>query len=261
MVSFSDLPKPRGMDPLYFDRRRSLEGALRWSGISSGTPRVCIDVGANVGQTLESFLTWWPESRCVSYEPHPEAFRELEACSLKFTSRAIVRNLGVSDSDGVLTLNMSRSESTQSSFRSFNRSAETVAAHRGLRNRPSPLELSAQLDEAQVEVSVTSLDKHLNDSSPECDWTDREVDVLKSDTQGWELNVLRGAKRTLSKTRVVLVEWQFDDVYGKPLPVWKLDELMSEFGFRLWDIAHLYKDLSSLRTLWADIIYARPSSS
>jgi hypothetical protein len=86
------------------------------------------------------------------------------------------------------------------------------------------------------------------------------VDVLKSDTQGWELNVLRGAERTLSKTRVVLVEWQFDDVYGKPLPFWKLDELMSGLGFRLWDIAHLYKDLSSLRTLWADVIYARPSS-
>jgi hypothetical protein len=86
------------------------------------------------------------------------------------------------------------------------------------------------------------------------------IDVLKSDTQGWELNVLAGAERTLSKTLVVLVEWQFDDVYGKPAPLWRLDALMSDQGFRLWDIAHIYKDISSLRTLWVDLIYARPSS-
>jgi hypothetical protein len=28
---------------------------------------------------------------------------------------------------------------------------------------------------------------------------------------------------------------------------------------RLWDIAHVYKDLASLRTLWVDLVYARPA--
>ena len=260
MTSFSDLPTPRGLDPLYFNRRRSLESALKWSGNARGTPRICIDVGANVGQTMETFLEWWPESSCISFEPHPEAFQVLEERAAKFGSRAVVRNLGVSDSSGLLSLNVSKSQSTQSSFRAFNRSAETASAHRGLRNEPSPLELSAVVDEAQIEVPVVSLDQHFASSRPECDMISSGIDVLKSDTQGWELNVLAGAERTLSKTLVVLVEWQFDDVYGKPAPLWRLDALMSDQGFRLWDVAHIYKDISSLRTLWVDLIYARPSS-
>ena len=41
-------PKIHGLDPMYFDRRRSVEGALKWSGFSSD-PRLVVDIGANVG--------------------------------------------------------------------------------------------------------------------------------------------------------------------------------------------------------------------
>jgi len=78
--------------------------------------------------------------------------------------------------------------------------------------------------------------------------------------QGWELNVLRGASRVLARTKVVLVEWQFDDVYGTPPPLSQLDLTLVGAGFRFWDVAHVYKDLTSLRTLWVDLIYARPAN-
>jgi hypothetical protein len=42
---------------MYFDRRRSLEGALSWAGVKS-EPRNAVDAGANIGQTLESFNSW-----------------------------------------------------------------------------------------------------------------------------------------------------------------------------------------------------------
>ena len=85
------------------------------------------------------------------------------------------------------------------------------------------------------------------------------VDVLKTDTQGWELEVLQGAGEVLEQTKVVLTEWQFDDIYGQPPPLHELDKILSDAGFRLWDISHIYKDLKSMRTIWVDLIYARPS--
>lgn len=261
VTTFADLPSPRGLDPLYFDRRRSLEGALKWAGVVGGVPSVCVDVGANEGQTLSAFLGWWPTARCISFEPHPTAFSQLECAAAGFGQRAVVRQLGVSDQAGTLTLNVSKGQSRNSSFRAFNRSAETVSAHRGLRSTPSPLEIKASEDEEQVDVAVTALDDHCEGSEPENDWTKAGIDVLKSDTQGWELNVLRGASRVLARTKVVLVEWQFDDVYGTPPPLSQLDLTLVGAGFRFWDVAHVYKDLTSLRTLWVDLIYARPADA
>ena len=255
----SSEPKIRGLDPMYFDRRRSIEGALKWSGVSSD-PRLVVDIGANVGQTLESFLSWWPSANCLSIEPLPEAFNELQAIGEKYRERSELINCGVSSKSGTMILNGSRAKSTISSFHKFNKSAETAHVHRGLREAPSIFELSDD-DSYQVEVDIKTLDAILTESKYESASRFREngVDVLKTDTQGWELEVLQGAGEVLKQTKVVLTEWQFDDIYGQPPPLHELDKILSDAGFRLWDISHIYKDLKSMRTIWVDLIYARPS--
>jgi len=256
VTSFADLPVPRGLDPLYFDRRRSLNAALGFAGCKGG-PALCVDVGANVGQTLKSFLGWWPRAFCVSFEPHPEAWKELSNTSKSFGERAVAYNVGVSDSIGHLTLHSHRQVSLESSFRVFNRESETIAAHRGLRRGPSIFEEDGS-DDYSIDVPVITLDIHFAESTgPDRSWSKNGFDLLKIDTQGWDLHVLRGASRTLRNTRVVLLEWQFDDIYGRATPIAELDALMTTAGFRLWDIAHVYKDLKNLRTLWADLVYVR----
>ena len=245
---------------MYFDRRRSLEGALRWAGVKL-EPRNAVDVGANIGQTLESFTTWWPNLHCLSLEPLPEAFQKLEALSSKIGANAEIMNVGIGDSSGSLTLHSSKSQSTNSSFNRFNKEAETVEAHRGLRDAPSHLELGGE-DNYKIDVKVEILDSILTINSGSYAaklFAENGLDILKIDTQGWEIPVLRGAKEVLKRTKVVLTEWQFDDVYGTPPPLHELDKILSDAGFRLWDIAHIYKDLKNLRTLWVDLIYAKPN--
>ena len=252
-------PKIHGLDPMYFDRRRGLESALKWSGVAS-EPRFVVDVGANIGQTLESFLSWWPTARCLSLEPLPAAFAELQDVVAKYSVRAEAINSGVSSSSGKLTLNGSKAQSSNSSFHQLNKSAETIQAHRGLRDSPSNLELGSE-DKYVVDVSVEKLDDILTSSkNKSAGWfNENGVDILKIDTQGWELEVLRGATEALKQTKVVITEWQFDDVYGQPPPIHELDKIISDAGLRLWDISHIYKDLKTMRTLWVDLIYARPA--
>ncbi len=244
---------------MYFDRRRSLESALKWSGVVS-EPRFIVDVGANIGQTLEAFLSWWPIARCLSLEPLPDAFAELQGVVSKYSGRAEAINCGVGSKPGKLALNASKTQSTTSSFHKLNKSAETVQAHRGLRSTPSFLELGAE-DNYEVEVSVAKLDDILTSSkNKSATWfNENGVDIFKIDTQGWELEVLRGATEVLKRTKVVLTEWQFDDIYGQPPPLHDLDKNLSDAGFRLWDISHIYQDLKTMRTLWVDLIYAKPA--
>ena len=252
--------KIHGLDPMYFDRRRSLEGALKWAGVAA-EPRNAVDIGANVGQTLESFTTWWPNLHCLSLEPLPEAFQKLEALSSKIGANAEVMNVGVGDVSGSLTLHSSKSQSTNSSFNRFNKDAETAGAHRGLRDAPSHLELGVE-DNYKIDVKVETLDSILTSNAGSYAaklFAENGLDILKIDTQGWEIPVLRGAKEVLKRTKVVLTEWQLDDVYGTPSPLHELDKILSDAGFRLWDIAHIYKDLKNLRTLWVDLIYAKPN--
>jgi FkbM family methyltransferase len=252
-------PKIHGLDPIYFDRRRGSESALKWSGVVS-EPRFVIDVGANVGQTLETFLSWWPSARCLSLEPLPDAFAELQGVVSKYSGRAEAINCGVGSKPGKLGLNASKTQSTTSSFNKLNKSAETAQAHHGLRSTPSFLELGAE-DNYEVEVSVAKLDDILTSfKNKSATWfNENGVDIFKIDTQGWELEVLRGATEVLKRTKVVLTEWQFDDIYGQPPPLHELDKILSDAGFRLWDISHIYKDLKTMRTLWVDLIYAKPS--
>ena len=252
-------PKIHGLDPIYFDRRRGLESALKWSGVVS-EPRFVIDVGANVGQTLETFLSWWPSARCLSLEPLPDAFAELQGVVSKYTGRAEAINCGVGSKPGKLALNASKTQLDASSFHKLNKSAETAQAHQGLRSAPSFLELGAE-DNYEVEVKVEKLDDILTSSkNKSATWfNENGVDILKIDTQGWELEVLRGANETLKQSKVVLTEWRFDDIYGPHPPIHELDEILSDAGFRLWDISHIYKDLKTMRTLWVDLIYAKPS--
>ena len=255
----SSEPKIHGLDPMYFDRRRSVEGALKWSGVGSD-PRLVVDIGANVGQTLESFLSWWPSAHCLSLEPLPDAFAQLQGTASKYSGRAEAINCGVSSRTGKLTLNGSNKQSTTSSFHKLNKSAETALAHHGLRSTPSFLELGAE-DNYEVEVSVEKLDDILISSkNKSATWfNENGVDILKIDTQGWELEVLRGATEVLKRTKIVLTEWLFDDIYGQPPPIHELDKILSDAGFRLWDISHIYKDLKTMRTLWVDLIYAKPA--
>jgi len=253
--------KIRGLDPMYFDRCRSLVGALKWAGRASGIPRNAVDIGANVGQTLDAFVGWWPGIQVLSLEPLQEAFASLRTLADRLGNQAEVANIGVSDKRGSLTLNASRTQSTNSSFKKFNKTAETVAAHRGLRGRPSHLELGEE-DDHEAEVQVDTLDNILGIGSSFGAaklYSKIGLDLLKIDTQGWELQVLNGARAVLANTKVVLTEWQFDDVYGTPPPLYELDEILSDAGFRLWDIAHVYKDLNSMRTLWVDLVYAKPN--
>jgi FkbM family methyltransferase len=65
------------------------------------------------------------------------------------------------------------------------------------------------------------------------------VDLIKVDTQGSELDVLRGAKRTLESVSVVQTEVEFNPMYERQPLFGDVDRFLRERGFVLWNLGTL----------------------
>lgn len=149
---------------------------------------VCFDVGANVGQTIESLLEKMPKCKIHSFEPGADAFSSLEekyhACS-----QVKLNNVAVSDKDEMVSFYQSRFSDLSSCL-------------------PMSEDHKTLLD-SEVHVRSITLQHYL-----ESEGIDR-VDLLKIDTQGYDLHVLKGAQKALESGRIglILFEVLFHNIY------------------------------------------------
>lgn len=208
-----------GHDP-YHDMRR-LTG-----GIASP---VVFDVGANVGQSIERIRTYFEHPVIHAFEPSPDTFAALRRATegipdLTLNNVALGRQAGTAD----FTVN---SELVLSSLLEFG---------------PD----SSGYEQGKIPVTVATLDAYYAANK-----LDR-INVLKMDTQGFEMEVLHGGETMLRQGRIgaVFLEITFSDMY-KGLP--GLDEIyrfMTEHGFYL--VAFYDFHYQSNRLGWCDAMFA-----
>ena len=188
------------------------------------------DVGANVGQSVTAFRELLPCSILHSFEPGPTAFRQLEANTLGLENVQLV-NAGVGSVTGTQLL----IENDHSDMSSLLRPAE--AAWGSI--------------VGETEVAITTLDDYCRAAG-----VDR-IDLLKIDTQGYELEVLRGAASLMDAERIRLVymEVTFSDMY-EGLPSFDvLYRLLLDHGFGLVALYNFVMQ-PSLVAAWCDALFA-----
>jgi FkbM family methyltransferase len=154
-------------------------------------PRSLIDVGANVGQFTAAALYQWPDLEVHAFEPLPKESRQLQE-NFVGQPNVHVENLAIGEDEGVAVLHR-HAHSLSSSLLPV-----TLAA----RDRFSWAAASAE-----IEVPVRRLDSLFSSAvlpSPV---------LLKIDVQGFEWQVLTGAKSMLSMISAILVEQAFEPFY------------------------------------------------
>ncbi len=151
--------------------------------LAPSSPRVCVDVGANVGRYTRKLLKN-TQATVISFEPLPQAFAQLETATRDFGTRSIVENKGVSDKADRLVIHYNPNALTHASF------SEEVN------------KVPYVTNEEKTEVDMVSLDSYLENYD--------SVDFIKIDTEGFEIEVLKGAATTIERHRPRYIQVEFN---------------------------------------------------
>jgi FkbM family methyltransferase len=229
-----------------FDREKTLKYLIK-----EKSPLI-VDVGANLGSTLEEFKQWWPESTLHCFEPQKECWDSLSERAAQYHDDdvKIIKKAAGNKSNQELIL---YSHDISSGISGFNRvnleSNDSIQLHNLESSDQSGLEqYSNQFNHERV-VSTIRLDDYLQKADV------KYVDLLKIDTQGFEPEVLEGAGKLLQNVGVVLTELMFYDYYERSLSFSDIEKYLLPAGFTLYDINHISKNPMNGRTDWVDLIY------
>lgn len=184
-------------------------------------PLLIVDVGCRWG-FADSWHQLGDKCRAVGFEPDAE---ECERLSRHYAGRPEVRVVpqALGAESGPATLYLTKDPVGHSLLPTV---ADVVQRHPGL---------GGGLVVGTSAVEVTTLDEWCGHEG-----VDR-VDVIKIDTQGSELDVLRGADRTLAGVQAIEVEVEFNELYEDVPLFGEIDRYLRDRGFVLWrlrDLAH-----------------------
>ncbi|MEM9213307.1 MAG: FkbM family methyltransferase [Cyanobacteria bacterium P01_F01_bin.150] len=159
---------------------------LRYLSSKGSQPiNLIFDIGANVGQSTIGYKKYFPESIIYSFEPVDATFNKLQE-NTKDINNVFIHNLAFSDQAGEKEIFLSKSDCINS-----------------LRNEVVNQDFS---DQQKQLIKINTVDYFCNSNNIE------KVDLLKTDTEGFDLKVLQGASNIISKRNIqfIIVEVSFD---------------------------------------------------
>ena len=213
---------------------------------------IILDVGANVGGTIQEFKGFWPEAIIHAFEPQEECWSDLESVKSAFPSGDIVINrtaVGNVFSEGLVFFTHDMSKGT-SGFNKINLgSLDSVHLKQLQESDHQKVSDYEKTLNHERRVPVIRLDKYMSSHA-----IDR-ANLLKIDTQGYEPEVLEGLGDRLRDVDVVLTELMFFDYYERSLSFSDIERFLLPAGFHLYDISHISKNPMNGRTDWVDVIY------
>lgn len=148
---------------------------------------VLFDVGANVGKYSTMLRDAFPEARIYAFEPNVNAFRIFQE---KLGGKVECLNLGMGEDRKTGTL-FTYSGQPSSSHASAFQDMLTV--------------FHKSNDLTAIEFEMTSIDRFCNERKIDA------IDFLKIDTEGYELQVLKGAHEMLSAGRIKAIQFEFGE--------------------------------------------------
>ena len=168
--------------------------------------RIVFDIGANVGQTAIRMAERFPGSTIYSFEPEPSAYERLQ------------RNVDSLPQVRLYNQAAGSEEATMSMHRPRGSDLYTLDSCNG------------QTATEGVEVSVTTIDRVCQTEGID------QIDILKTDTEGFDVAVLEGAKELLSRRKVRFIYSECDFIPSERdnhTSFFALHDYLSELGYCL----------------------------
>lgn len=192
--------------------------------------RHIFDVGANIGQSISRYRDNFPDCFITSFEPNPEIFSQLER-NWGGVPGITLNPVALSDFTGHASFFSARVSEVSSLLKPTERMIELSSEHK--------------YDHETINVPTMRLDHY-------CQlYNIRNIDILKLDVQGAELNVLQGAEDLLKvgTVKIIYSEVIFAETYINQTRFIDLVSYLNKFNYDLWDIGSFLYTRSD--RLWA----------
>ncbi len=217
---------------LPFSRHGLEEGLVPF--LPAGIPITVVDVGASAGDFTATVIEHCGVTRALLAEPMPLRCRQLEA---RYADpRFVIRQCAVSDAHGATHFDILHSD--------YSSSILPVLPEIGGSGRHLDLRVKER-----IPVELRTLDELVRDAG-----LDGPIDLLKIDTQGAELHVLRGATTILPRVRLIWAEVSFRALYEGSALFADVHAFLSARGFRLHSIHEGFRGIDG-ELLQADVLF------
>ncbi len=178
-----------------------------------------IDVGAHKGEYILNILKNFKVKQGYCFEPNPSVFRILQN-NIKNKKNIEFINFGVSNSSGKIKFNVNI-ESSSSSINNLNEKSNYYKKKFYLLNFFNTSNVTKVID-----IEVLTLDNFMKKKGI------IQIDLLKIDTEGYEMQVLKGLQDKIKKIKLIHFEHHFDDMIMKDYKLSNIHNYLIKNGFK-----------------------------
>jgi len=158
------------------------------------------DVGSHRGESIDYFIKLKDLKKIQSFEPQKNIFLVLKK-KYKNNNKVILNQIALSQNENYKDFYINDLSST-SSFSRLNKKSLWLKIKNKILNKKNPII-------NKIKIRSLTIDKFIKQKKI------KKIDLLKIDTEGHELEVLKGALKTIKehKVKFILIELHFSKMY------------------------------------------------
>ena len=206
-------------------------------------PKLCIDIGANKGEYSLKLLEE-TNSNVIAFEPLPSAFSQLTKLKEEYSTRFEAYSCGIGSKKEKMALYFGKDDELGSFSTEVNQ-----------------IDFIGNNNVNSLEVDVITLD-HFYEKNLQEQYS--SLDLLKIDTEGFEMEVLLGAQKTIKALRpkFIQIEFNIHQLYLSH-SLLKLSELMQ--GYKAYQLlphgtSLIYRDVKKPESniyIYSNFVFVR----
>ena len=186
---------------------------------------VFLDIGAHEGESIKLFSKNFKINKIYSFEPSPISYQILEKNIKNFkknnsSTEIITENIALGNSNENIFMKQII-ESSSSTIRDLNVNSKYFKKKFFFLKNSANQSLFKEIKVKQIQLS-----KYVDENKIE------NIDFIKIDTEGYELEVLKGAKEILYKAKYILFEHHYDDMIVKNYFFSDIHNFLKENNFK-----------------------------
>jgi FkbM family methyltransferase len=180
--------------------------------------KIIFDVGANAGEWSSKALISNPNINLYCFEPIPSIYYKLKVCLDKFSSEVHTYQIAVSSCDG------------QKDFFVYDKN-ESISGLSSCYRRDESIEKKLNIMPKKNLVCTRSLDSFCYENLI------NHIDFLKIDTEGSELDILKGAANLLKNHEIDVIQFEYGGTYlSAHIRLQQVYELFISYGYKIFQI-------------------------